>query len=146
MDSTDTNGLQDNIYMIAGLFKARMLYMGLSSIYISDELNPDAIDTRFTIRAFGDPMEKNLWLKKVNNNILVLATTKDLYEISGTFETLPDGTFDVTITPIGKPILLCPTEQQLLMAEFSTLRRMDLSHTRHQFTKCLSSTSTFVPR
>lgn len=102
MDQSDVNGLQDNITCIAGLFKARMLYMGGSSVWISDELNPDAIDTRFTLKAFGDPSEKNLWLKKVNNNVLILGTTKDLYEISGSFEQLPDGSFDATIIPIGE--------------------------------------------
>ena len=100
--SGDPNSLADNPYYICGLFKSRMLYVGLGTIYLSDDLNPDAIDIRFSIKAFGDPSEKNLWLKKVNNNVMVLGTTKDLYEITGTLEVLPDGTVDVTITPIGE--------------------------------------------
>lgn len=98
----DTNGLTDNIFMIAGLFKNRTLYMGEGFVYVSDSLNPDAIDTRFIIKAFGGPSEKNLWLKKINNNVLMLGTTKDLYEITGTFELLSDGSIDITITPIGE--------------------------------------------
>jgi hypothetical protein len=99
---SDGNGVTDTIYGIIGLFKERTIYMGLSFIYLSDNLNPDAVDTRYTLKAFGDPTETNLWIKPVTNNVLILATTKDLYEITGTFTPQPDGTIDVTIIPIGE--------------------------------------------
>jgi len=98
----DGNGILEPIYGIEGLFYERMLYMSLSYIYISDRLNPDAIDSRYTIKAFGDPTEKNLWLKKLTNNVLILGTSKNLYEITGTLGELPDGTIDVQINPIGE--------------------------------------------
>lgn len=85
-----------------GLFNERMLYVTTDSIYLSDRLNPDAVDTRYTIRAFGDPTEKNLWLKKISNDVMILATTKEHYEITGTLLDLPDGTLDVRIIPIGE--------------------------------------------
>jgi len=96
------SGLNDTIYCVEGLFYNRMLYMGLGFIYISDTLNPDAIDSRYTIKAFGDPSEKNLWIKKLTNNVCMLGTTKNLYELTGTFQPLPDGTLDVSINPIGE--------------------------------------------
>lgn len=99
---TDGNGLLDTIYGIIGLFKERTIYMGLSFIYLSDNLNPDAVDTRYTLKAFGDPTETNLWIKPITNNVLILGTTKDLYEITGTFTPQPDGTIDVNIIPIGE--------------------------------------------
>lgn len=97
----DPNALTDNIYDIES-FSTRVLYMGNQFIYISDELNPDAIDTRYTIKTFGDTLERNLWIKKVSNNVLILGTSKNLYEISGTLGTLPDGEIDISIIPIGE--------------------------------------------
>jgi len=103
LNSNDTvNGVQDYIYGIEGIFNERMLYMGLSFVYLSDRLNPDAIDTRFTLRPSGDTSEKNLWIKKLTNNVLILATTKNLYEITGTLLEQPDGTIDVRLIPIGE--------------------------------------------
>lgn len=98
----DANYINDQILGIAGLFHARVVYMGQSSLYISDELNPDAIDTRFTLKAFGDPTEKNQWIKPVNNNLMILGSTKNLYEIAGTLEILPDGTVDAQLLGIGE--------------------------------------------
>lgn len=97
----DPNALTDTIYDIEP-FATRILYMANSFIYISDDLNPDAIDTRYTIKVFGDTLEKNLWIKKVSNNVLCLGTSKNLYEITGTLGTLPDGTIDISVIPIGE--------------------------------------------
>jgi hypothetical protein len=97
-----TGLIHDYFIGIEGLFNERMIYLTLSNVYLSDRLNPDAIDTRYTLRVSGDPTEKNLWIKKISNNLIVLATTKDLYEISGTLLDLPDGSLDVNIIPIGE--------------------------------------------
>ncbi len=103
MAVTDTtNGLADFIYGIEGLHHDRMLYMGQSYVYVSDRLNPDAVDTRFTLKPSGDTSEKNLWVKRLTNNTVILGTTKNLYEISGTWAELPDGTLDINLIPIGE--------------------------------------------
>jgi hypothetical protein len=94
--------LGDTIYFMEGLHFERMVYMGLSNIYFSDSVNPDAIDQRYTIKAGGDPTEKNLFIRKVTNTVLVLGTTKNTYEISGDLSSLPDGTLNVSIIPIGE--------------------------------------------
>jgi hypothetical protein len=99
---TDSNGIQDTIFGVEGLFNERMIYMGISFIYLSDTLDPDAVDSRYTLKAFGDPSEKNLWVKRLTNNVLVLGTSKNLYELGGTWNPLPDGTIDVTIRAIGE--------------------------------------------
>ncbi len=96
------NGLYDEILGMEGLYKDRMLYMGASFLYVSEQLNPDAIDSRFTLKPSGDTSEKNLWIKKVTNDSIILATTRDLYEISGSFAELPDGSIDATIRPMGE--------------------------------------------
>lgn len=92
----------DSILDIEGIDHERMIYMTFRDLLFSDRLNPDAIDARFTFRVSGDTTEKNLWFKKVTNELRVLATTKDLYEISGTLLDLPDGTIDVFIRSIGE--------------------------------------------
>src|ERR1019366_7588713 len=94
--------LFDDILAIEGIYNERMLYMTSGSLYLSDRLNPDAVDTRYTLKPSGDPGEKNLWLKKLTNNVLILATTKDLYEITGTLLDLPDGSIDVNMIAIGE--------------------------------------------
>lgn len=98
----DGNGLNDDIFGVEGLMYGRMLYMTVKYLYISDFLNPDAIDTRYTLKASGDPSEVNLWIKKITNNVVILGTNKNLYEITGTFSPLPDGTIDIAINPIGE--------------------------------------------
>ena len=92
----------DVIIGCEGLYNERMLYLSESFLYLSDQLNPDAIDQRYTLKLFGDITEKNLWIKKLTNNVLIAGSSKNLYEISGTLLSLPDGTLDATITPIGE--------------------------------------------
>lgn len=87
---------------MCGLYNARMLYLTDQEILLSDLIDPDAIDTRYTIKAFGDPTEVNLFIHPLTNNTLILATSKDLYYISGTLTSNPDGTLDITIQAIGE--------------------------------------------
>lgn len=94
--------INETIIGMEGLFNERMLYLTPTAIYLSDQLNPDAVDIRFTLKLFGDPTEQNLWIKKLTNNVLIAGTTKNLYEISGTLLVLPDGSVDATIIPIGE--------------------------------------------
>jgi hypothetical protein len=101
--ATDTNaGITESIISVEGPYFERMLYMSFKYIYLSDNLNPDAIDSRYTIRLSGDNTEKNTLLKLLTNNVLYAATTKNSYELSGTLEALPDGTLDIQIIPIGE--------------------------------------------
>lgn len=99
---TSVQDIQESILGIEGIYYERMLLMSFKALYLSDRLNPDAVDSRYTIKAFGDTTEKNLWIKRLTNNIVVLGTTKNLYALSGTFLDLPDGTIDIQVTPIGE--------------------------------------------
>ena len=83
-------------------FETRVLYLTDKFILLSDPLNLDAVDLRYTIKAFGGNIERNLWIKRINPGALILATTNDLYVISGTLLDQPDGTLDVTILPMGE--------------------------------------------
>lgn len=99
---TDGNGITEPIIGVEGIYNERMIYLTPTSVLISDPLDPDAVDSRYTIKVESDPTEGNLWLKKLTNNVLILGTNKDLYEISGTLLPLPDGTLDATIIKIGE--------------------------------------------
>lgn len=94
--------ITDSILDMEGLDGGRMLYMTFKELLLTDFLNPDAIDTRFVFRVSGDSTEKNLWIRKITNQTRILATTKDLYEISGTLGELPDGSLDISIRAIGE--------------------------------------------
>lgn len=92
----------DTIIGMEGLFNERMLYLTTNTVLLGDQLNPDAIDQRYTLRASGDNTEKNLFIKRLTNNVLILGTTKNLYEVSGTLLVLPDGTIDATFINLGE--------------------------------------------
>ena len=94
--------LVDDIFSMEGLFNTRMLYATIQYVYLSDSLDPDCVDTRFTLKVSGDAAEHNLFIKALTNNTLILATTKDLYYISGTLTAAPDGTLDITVQAIGE--------------------------------------------
>lgn len=102
LQAGDVNGIKESIYSVEGLYNERMLYMSATSLYLSDRVNPDAIDSRYTIKVSGDPTEFNIWVKRLTNNVLILSTSKNLYEISGTLLDLPDGTCDASVNAIGE--------------------------------------------
>lgn len=91
----------DDVYDIVANYFERTLYMTPRDIFISDLLDPDAIDTRYTIRISADIAEFNLWIIKAGPSTLWVGTTADIYEISGELQLLPDGTLNITIRPLG---------------------------------------------
>ena len=82
-------------------FNGRLFLMGSKNIYITYADDFGLYSNLWTIKLSGDTTETNLWIKKVSNNQLLVGTTQDIYEISGTCEELPDLTLDIRITPIG---------------------------------------------
>ncbi len=94
--------ITEPIICILGLYNERVLYLTDKYLYLSDRLNPDAYDSRFIVKAFGDPTEQNQWIWQVTNNQLVLSSSKDNYELSGTLLDLPDGTIDLAVRRIGE--------------------------------------------
>ena len=94
--------ITDDFIDMIGIDNGRTIYMSTKSIFLSDYLNPDAIDSRFIFNVTGDDTETNLWIKQVSNQLRVLATTHDQYEISGSLVENPDGTLDIQIRAIGE--------------------------------------------
>jgi len=85
-----------------GEYNERSLYVTADQIFLSERLNPDCFDDRYTIKVSAQAIDINLWLEVVSNAQLVLGTTQDLYEISGTLLDLPDGTADIFVRAIGE--------------------------------------------
>ena len=93
--------IPDEVLGIEGPYFERMLYMTFRNIYLSDRMDPDVYDQRTVITTASNVGEMNLWIKRVSMTTILLGTTQDIYEISGTLILLPDGTIDYTIKPLG---------------------------------------------
>jgi hypothetical protein len=93
--------IPDQIIAIQTEVFGRVLYATFREIYISDRDDPGLYIESSTIRLSGDPTELNLWIKKPSLGICYVATTKDIYELSGTFNQLEDGTLDIFNKPMG---------------------------------------------
>jgi len=93
--------IAEPIVDIVGIYNDRVLYLTASSLYLSERLNPDSYDVRYTLKFTGDPFDTNFWIKSINNATLMLGSNHDLYEISGTLLDLPDGTLDINVYAFG---------------------------------------------
>jgi hypothetical protein len=91
----------DEIIAVSDPFNGRLLLVGRRDIYITYEDDFGLYSPLWTLRLSGDSTEKNLWIKNISNNQVLVGTTRDVYEISGTLQELPDWTLDVRITPLG---------------------------------------------
>lgn len=93
--------ISNDIYYLETNHNLRTLYMNPREILVSDLQNPDAIDSRFTIKLSGSVGELNLWMLKTENSKLLVGTTNDIYELSGSFAELPDGVPDIYVRALG---------------------------------------------
>lgn len=119
------------IYEILGPINGRHFYFTDSEILVSLINNPATYDLRSVIKFSGEASEKFLWARKAGENGILVATTKDIYLLTGTFVTLPDGFVDaylrglsITNLPItrdattfdGKVIYLAQSGWRMLSA------------------------------
>lgn len=95
------NGIGDEIQGIEGPINGKMIAMTYRALYISDLFNPDSFDSRKVLLTAFNVGEVNQFVAKISDNFIVLGTTADIYELSGTWADLPDGTLDVTVRPLG---------------------------------------------
>lgn len=93
--------IPESIVDIVGVYNDRVLYLTSTSLYLSERLNPDAFDIRYTLKFTGDPFDNNFWIKSLSNATLIMGSNHDLYEISGTLLDLPDGTLDINVYAFG---------------------------------------------
>lgn len=95
------SNLSTGILEIIGLWFNRVLFFDNRSIYFSDDLNIDSIDTQKSIVYSGNTSEVFLWARKVSNSVILVGTDLDVYELNGTWAALADGTLDCSIRPLG---------------------------------------------
>lgn len=99
--SIDSAGISAKIYDILGPIEGRWFYFTSQFIYPSDINDPDLVDVSLAVRATGSSGEIYMWARKVGYNQILVGTSRDIYLLTGTFVTLPDGTIDVYYDSIG---------------------------------------------
>lgn len=96
--STD---LVDDIWGVVAQYYDRVLYFTRSQLYVSEPNNPDACDSRNTANYSGSTAEIFLWAAKVNSGLILIGTSTDIYELTGTMIQTPDGFLDMKVRAIG---------------------------------------------
>ena len=93
--------IPDKIFDIVGPINGRWYYFTTNFMYPSDVNNPDLVDASEAIRICGSSSELFMWARIVNASTVLVGTSLDIYQLSGTFETLPDNTIDMYYLPLG---------------------------------------------
>lgn len=94
-------GIEAYILGITDLVYDRVFYLTEKDVYISSSLDLDSYNPLHVLHLSGNTFERNLWISKVGEGRILVGTTEDIYEISGTFRELPDFTIDANIRPLG---------------------------------------------
>lgn len=95
--------IPDEIVGMAGPFYGRMLYLTFKQIIISEQYNIDAYDSRkvIVLSAAAGVTNKNMFITAFPLASVLVGTTDDIYELTGTFTDLADGTMDVLVRQYG---------------------------------------------
>lgn len=103
LDEFQTNLPTDIIGMECN-WKGRNWYITSSALYPSLRNNPSAYDARYVIETANKHIEINYFITRLNADTMVLGTSGDFYEITGTGGILTQDNidfFDVNIKPLG---------------------------------------------
>ena len=93
--------IPDKIFDIVGPINGRWYYFTTNFMYPSDVNNPDLVDASEAVRICGSSSELFMWARIVNASTVLVGTSLDIYQLSGTFETLPDNSIDIYYLPLG---------------------------------------------
>lgn len=99
--SIASSSITDKIVSIVGPIHGRWFYFTQTFLYPSDVNDPDIVDASLAIRISGSTSEIVLWAVQVSDSIILVGTSVDIYILTGTFVTLPDGSVDVYYRPLG---------------------------------------------
>ena len=99
--SASSTGISTPILDIIGPIEGRWYYVTPPFLYPSDIDDPDLVDVSLGVRICGSNSEVYLWSQKVSESLVLIGTSVDVYVLSGTFTTLPDGTIDIYYRPLG---------------------------------------------
>lgn len=96
----NSTNLDSDIYEIVGPINGRMLFFTSTDLHFTPPNQPNTFDPALSIKVAGTEGEIFYWARKIGENTVLIGTSEDLYTLSGTFITLPDGTLDVYLKPI----------------------------------------------
>lgn len=99
--SVNSTDLPEDIIEVAGPINGRMLYFSSSKVYFSEVYSPENYNPRHTMQIAGDDAELLKFARKVDDNLVIIGTTRDLYTLTGSFRTFPDGSLDVSLRSLG---------------------------------------------
>lgn len=99
MRSVNKTELVEDILAIVGPMEGRWFYFTPTFAYPSDINNPDSYNPGLGVRLGAASSEKFLWAVKVQEGVIYVGTSVDIYVLSGTFQTLPDGSVDIYYKP-----------------------------------------------
>src|SRR5438132_4469930 len=94
-------GISEKFLEIIGPVNGRHYYFTPSFMYPSDQNDPDLIASFLGIRTCGSNSEIFLWARLITSGIILVGTSIDIYILTGTFNTLSDGSVDITYLPLG---------------------------------------------
>ena len=93
--SIASSGITAKIFDIIGPIEGRWFYFTENTMYPSDINDPDLVDVSLGITTSNSQAEIFLWARRAAANQVWVGTSRDIYLLAGTFETLPDGSIDV---------------------------------------------------
>ena len=99
--SIDHTSITDKIYSIIGPIEGRWFYFTTNFMYPSDINNPDLVNPSIAVRTCGSNNELFMWALPISASVCLVGTSNDVYLLTGTFATLPDGAIDIYYQPLG---------------------------------------------
>lgn len=93
--------IQEDIAGMTGLVNARNWYLTTTAVIPSIVDNPGAYRPAQMLKLSGSSSDKNLWIQKGDDGAIYVGTTEDVYRISGSYQTLNDGTIDANVKALG---------------------------------------------
>jgi hypothetical protein len=93
--------IKDEIIGIVSGYYDRTLYLTSKYVYISEPLNPDSVDSINILKFEGGDISQNLWIVKSSLGVVLVGTTQEIFEISGTMVNMPDGSIDLLVKPLS---------------------------------------------
>jgi hypothetical protein len=94
-------GVTTKIFDIVGPIEGRWFYFTSNFMYPSDINDPDLVDASLAVRTAGTVGERLMWARAISASVVLVGTTCNVYLLTGTFTTLPDGSIDVYYQPLG---------------------------------------------
>jgi len=92
--------INDNLFDIVGPVNGRWYYFTQAFMYPSDLNDPDLFNVSLGVRTCGNSSELFMWARQVSAETILVGTSMNVYALSGTFASFPDGSVDIFYRPL----------------------------------------------